>query len=106
MKIIIEKVSALPMANGTERCETSDGVIHSGPGCVYIAARHLIGRGVSPRASLRFVRDGKVVLTGRVEAFALQTWGGNLVDPSPRKWVPDPRYPIPPALQAWWESKQ
>lgn len=105
MKIVIERVTAMPTIAGKERCETSDGVVHTGPSAIYDAARHLISRGVSPRASLRFVRDGKVCLSGRVEAFASQTWGGNLVDPKSRKWVPDPRYPLAPALQAWWDAR-
>lgn len=106
MKIIIERVNTLPSAGGTERCQTADGVVHTGPGCIYAAARHLIGRGVSPRASLRVIRDGKVVLTGRVETFAALNWGGAERDPMPRKWIPDPRYPLAPALQKWWESRQ
>jgi hypothetical protein len=106
VKIVIEKVTALPTVGGTEKCQTADGVVHTGPGCIYAAARHLIGRGVSPRAHLRFIRNGQVCLTGRVETFAARNWGGAERDPHDRKWVPDPRYPLPPLLQAWWESNQ
>lgn len=111
MKIEIHRVSILEPSRPTptqytERCSTPDGVVHTGPGCIGTAARHMIGRGVSPRASMRVLRDGKVVLTGRIEAFARQAWGGQARDPHPRNWTPHPDDVLPPKLQAWWESQQ
>lgn len=111
MKIEIHRVAILEPSRPTadryvERCSTPDGVIHTGPGCIGTAARHMIGRGVSPRASMRVLRNGKVVLSGKIEAFALLGWGGEKRDPLPRRWAPHPNDVLPPKLQAWWESKQ
>lgn len=114
MKIVIERVTALPAKIGAakgggttrvQRCQTADGVVHSGDNCIFAAARHLIARGVSPRAHLRFIRDDKVALTGRVEDFAALTGAGGELEPRIRKWSPHPDYPLAPALQAWWDAR-
>jgi hypothetical protein len=109
MKITIVRVAILPPAVPspsvrTERCETSDGELHTGPGGLYKAARHLISTGVSPKARMRVTRDGKVVLSGTVDAFARRTWGGDTRDPDSRPWVPYPGDVLPPALAAWWQG--
>lgn len=111
MKIEIIRVEHLPpskmdASTVVERCRTPDGVVHTGPGCVYKAARHLIGHGVAPKTRMRTIRDGKTCMNGTVEAFAKQTWGGATRDPFHRPWKPHPDEVLPPALAAWWEKQQ
>lgn len=109
MKIEIIRVVCLPPSKTSvstvlERCQTPDGVVHTGPSCVYKAARHLIAHGVAPKTRMRTVRGGKTILTGTVEAFARLTWGGATRDPFHRPWVPLPQEVLPPALAKWYEG--
>lgn len=111
MKITIVRVEHLPPAHQSistvnERCQTPDGVVHVGPACVYKAARHLIAHGVAPKTRMRTIRNGMTCLTGTVDAFARQTWGGSTKDPFHRAWAPHPEETLPPALAAWWEGIQ
>lgn len=109
MKIEIVRVEHLPPSHQSistvnERCRTPDGVVHVGPACVGKAARHLIAHGVAPKTRMRTTRDGKTVLSGTVEAFAKQTWGGATRDPLPRVWAPHPDEVMPPKLEAWYSQ--
>lgn len=112
MRIIrrVRRVNILPdsvTSSGTvrnERCQTDDGVIHTGPGCTGAAARHLIAIGVPPSTQLEFLRDGKPVLLGTVHAFAIRAWGGVNRDPFYRPWAPHPDAEIPPKLAEWYAS--
>jgi len=90
---------------GSENAAFKDGEIFSGPGCIYDAARHLIAEGAPPSANLRVLRGDSVVLTGTIEAFALQMWGGAGRDPYSRPWRPSPWTQMPPLLAKWWESR-
>lgn len=109
MKIEVVRVEHLPPAHAsietvTERCRTPDGVVHTGPACIHKAARHLIAHGVAPKTRMRTIRDGKTILTGTVDAFALVTWGGATRDPFHRPWQPRPEEVLPPALATWYEG--
>lgn len=94
-------VTIMPTVNATEHCQTEDGVDHSGPSGIYKAARHLISEGCDPKRRMDVLRDGKVVLSGTVHAFAHQTWGGAAKDPAPARWRPLPMENLPPRLAAW-----
>ena len=109
MKIEIVRVEHLPSAHQSistvmERCRTPDGVVHVGPACVSKAARHLIAHGVAPKTRMRTIRNGQTALSGTVESFAKQTWGGATRDPLPRVWVPYPDEVLPPALKTWYDQ--
>lgn len=94
-------VQILRTTGGTERCTTSDGVVHSGASCVHKAARHLISQGHSPTKKLQVLRDDKVVLSGTIHAFAVVTWGGDSKDPLLVNWRPFSGDTPPPRLAAW-----
>jgi hypothetical protein len=95
---------ATVILNGSEQCVTPDGVAHTGPGCCGAAARHLISKGTSPKARIRFKRDGQTVMSGTIDSFAQKMWAGADRDPAMRKWRPDPRFPLPPKLASWWKE--
>lgn len=115
MRVVINRVDMLPPRPGNgavdgvgvyvEQCQTPDGVIHSGPGCVYRAARHLIGKGVAPKTRMKVYRDGKAILIGTLHAFAIKTWSGRDRDPLEIKWKPHPNDQLPPALAAWYAAQ-
>lgn len=85
----------------TERCSTSDGVVHVGASCIHKAARHLITEGNPVTRRVQVIRDGKVVLTGTVGSFAEVTWGGDSKDPILVPWRPFSGDVLPPRLAAW-----
>jgi hypothetical protein len=64
-------------------------------------ARSLIGREQDPATPMVLVRDGVVVLTGTVHAFARRAWQGAEADPDFGKWRPHPLGKYPAALLAW-----
>lgn len=86
-------------------CITPDGVRHSGNGCIYDAARHMIAKGTDPKTPLRVYKDKQKILSGSLDAFARLAWKGGNADPFSRLWRPNPLAgPMPPALAAWFAA--